>query len=268
LLPRKHQIKTLRFLNTELLGVAPEDRRAVFDVYCENSKKEPFIVEMQKAEQEYFKDRSVYYISWLIHQQGQKGKKWNYELKNVYFFGILDFVYEKNNPEPILIRDVSFKDQLGKEFYDKLKMTYIQMPVFNKTETELETRQDKWLYFLKNLPDLDQIPAIMKEKVFKKAFQTAELASMNNKEQFRYEHELNIYRTNYAVMETAKKQAKEQGFQKGREKGRKEGLKKGIKEGIKEGMTEVARSMKLKGLETALIVEITGISPNEIEQLE
>jgi predicted transposase/invertase (TIGR01784 family) len=276
LLPRKHQIKTLKFLNTEQLGVAPEDRRAVFDVYCENSKKEPFIVEMQKAEQEYFKDRSVYYISWLIRQQSQKGKKWNYELKNVYFFGILDFVYEKKNPNPVLIRDVSFKDQLGKEFYEKLKMTYIQMPLFNKAETELETRQDKWLYFLKNLPSLNQIPAIMKEKVFKKAFHTAEVASMDPKEQFRYEQDLNIYWTNFAVMDTAKKQGRRQGRRQGRQEGIKIGHKKGLEEGIVLGhaegetqkATDIARSMKQEGFKPAVIAKITGLSQEEIKLLD
>ena len=280
LLPKKHQIKTLKFLNPELLGVSPEERRAVFDVYCENAKKEPFVVEMQKAEQEYFKDRSVYYVSYLIRQQGQKGKKWNYELKNVYFIGILDFVYEKSNPNPVLIREVTPQDQFGKEFYDKLKMIYIQMPVFNKEESELKTRRDKWLYFLKNLPSLDQIPAILKEKVFKKAFYTAEVASMTDKDQVRYEHDLNIYWTNYAAMETAKKQGRRQGREEGRKEGRKEGIKQGLKEGIALGhakghaegviqkATDVARSMKQEGFKPAMIAKITGLSAKEIERLD
>ena len=79
LLPERHQIHTLEFRNPELLGPTSADRRAVFDIYCENNKGEQFIVEMQKAEQEFFKDRSVYYISYLIRQQGKKGKNWNYE---------------------------------------------------------------------------------------------------------------------------------------------------------------------------------------------
>ena len=133
-LPDKHQIKTLSFKNPDMLGVTESDRRAVFDVYCEAKSGEKFIVEMQKAEQEYFKDRSVYYIAHPIRSQGLKGK-WNYELKTVYFIGILDFVYDKSDPNPILIREVSLKDQHGKEFYEKLQMIYIQMPVFDKTES-------------------------------------------------------------------------------------------------------------------------------------
>ena len=60
LLPERHRIHTLEFHNPEQLGPAKTDRRAVFDIYCENNKGEQFIVEMQKAEQENFKDRSLY----------------------------------------------------------------------------------------------------------------------------------------------------------------------------------------------------------------
>ena len=49
------------------------DRRAVFDVYCENEKGEKFLVEMQRGEQQFFKDRSVYYATFPIREQSQRG---------------------------------------------------------------------------------------------------------------------------------------------------------------------------------------------------
>jgi len=254
-LPEKHQIKTLDFRDPEQLGETASDRRAVFDIYCENSKGEKFIVEMQKAEQANFKDRALYYVSHPIRAQGQKGK-WDFNLKTVYFIGILDFVYDKDDPNPLLIREVSLKDQNGKEFYDKLKMTYIQMPLFKKTESELESRRDKWLYFLKRLPDLEQIPAIMKERVFKKAFKTAELAAMPEGERERYEHNLHDYWTYLATLGTAE----EKGKAKGRAEGRAEGeTNKAI---------EIAQNMKQKGFDTATIAEMTGLPSDRIEQLD
>ncbi|MGL4943519.1 MAG: PD-(D/E)XK nuclease family transposase [Thermoguttaceae bacterium] len=59
LLPQRHQISTIKFRNPDVLGESVEDRRAVFNIYCENAERGPFIVEMQKAEQAHFKDRSV-----------------------------------------------------------------------------------------------------------------------------------------------------------------------------------------------------------------
>jgi predicted transposase/invertase (TIGR01784 family) len=258
LLPDKHQIKVLEFHNPELLGPASSDRRAIFDVYCENDKHEKFIVEMQKAEQENFKDRSLYYVTHPIRAQGKKGR-WDFNLKTVYFIGILDFIYDENEADPLLIREVSLKDQNGKEFYEKLKMTYIQMPLFTKTESELKTHRDKWLYFLKNLPDLEHIPAIMKEKVFKKAFRTAEFASMPTKEQERYEHDLHDYWTYLSSLRKAKKD--------GMAKGMVKGMTKGIAKGRAAEKIEIAQNMKKDGVDPNVIAQYTGLSPQEIERL-
>jgi predicted transposase/invertase (TIGR01784 family) len=206
---------------------------------------------MQKAEQENFKDRSLYYVAHPIRAQGKRGKKWKFNLKTVYFIGILDFVFDKDDPDPLFINEVSLKNQHGKEFYEKLKMLYIQMPLFKKKASELKNHRDKWLYFLKNLPDLKQIPSIMKEKVFKKAFKTAELAVMPEKERELYEENLHGYWTYLATIETAEN--------KGRAEGRAEG------ETTK--AVEIARNMKQKGFNTATIAEITGLAPEEIERL-
>ena len=255
LLPKKHRIKTLSFKNPDQLGATESDRRAVFDVYCEAKSGEKLIVEMQKAEQEYFKDRSVYYAAHPIRSQGQKGK-WNYELKTVYLIGILDFIYDINDPNPILIREVSLKDQHGKEFYEKLQMIYIQMPLFDKTESELEDRKDKWLYFLKNLPSLEHIPAILKEKVFQKAFLTAEIASMTEKDRDFYEQNLDDYRTYLATIETAEN------------KGIRKGIDIGRAEGEVQKTMDIARNMKKDGVDLSFITKYTGLSPDEISRLD
>ena len=61
LLFKEEVIKDVTYLNAEHLGTQEYDRRAVFDVYCENEKGEKFLVEMQRGEQQFFKDRSVFY---------------------------------------------------------------------------------------------------------------------------------------------------------------------------------------------------------------
>ncbi len=255
-LPEKHQIKTLEFQDKEQLGPSPSDRRSIFDIYCENDKQEKFIVEMQKAEESYFKDRSLFCVTHPIRAQGKKGK-WNFNLKTVYFIGILDFIYDKNDPEPLLIREVSLKDQNGKLFYDKLKMTYIQMPLFTKTESELVTRQEKWLYFLKNLPDLNHIPAILKkEKVFKKAFHTAELAAMPEQERDRYERDLHIYWSYLSTIEKATADGLALGEARGEARGE---AKKSA---------EIALNLKNEGLDPAVISRATGLSLAEIKRLK
>ena len=83
------EIEDIQYLNSENLGDGSGDRRSVFDVYCTTKDGSRFIVEIQKAEQAFFKDRSVYYATTPIRQQAPKGP-WNYHLENVYTVGILN----------------------------------------------------------------------------------------------------------------------------------------------------------------------------------
>ena len=137
------EILNLTYLKTEQLGTTEIDRKAIFDLYCENEKGEKFIVELQKTKQNFFKDRSVYYSTFPIRDQAKRAD-WNYELKAVYTIGILDFIFDADKDEPNKFRyDVKLIDKdTQKVFYDKLTFIYLEMPKFNKSEDELETRFD------------------------------------------------------------------------------------------------------------------------------
>lgn len=87
LLPQQHHIQDVSFKNNENIGNTQIDRKAVFDIYCQIESGERFIVEIQKAKQNFFKDRSVYYSTFPIQEQALKGD-WDYELSAVYTKGI------------------------------------------------------------------------------------------------------------------------------------------------------------------------------------
>ena len=96
LLPETSKIIDLSFKNTEFLGKTELDRKAVYDIYCENDKGEKFIVELQKAKQNYFRDRTIYYSTFPIQEQAEKGE-WNYKLKAVYCVGYLASYYSSRD---------------------------------------------------------------------------------------------------------------------------------------------------------------------------
>ncbi len=174
----KEVVKDLKYLNGEHLGQAVSDRKTVFDVYCENEKGEKFLIEMQKMDQEYFKDRSIFYSTFPIQEQAQQGK-WNFELKRIYTIGILNFVFEGND-EDYMHHEVKLVDiATQKVFFDKLTYIYLEMPKFRKTEQELVTLLDKWLYAIKNLSTLMERPVVLQEAVFKRLFEQAEIAAFN-----------------------------------------------------------------------------------------
>jgi predicted transposase/invertase (TIGR01784 family) len=98
LLPAHHQIAELSFKNPENLSDTIDERKAVFDIYCQSKTGERFIVEMRKAKMQFFKDRSLFYSTSAIREQGKKGV-WNFKLLPVYFIAILDFKYDEKEEE-------------------------------------------------------------------------------------------------------------------------------------------------------------------------
>jgi predicted transposase/invertase (TIGR01784 family) len=258
------EIKNLNYLSNEQLGRRIDDRKAIFDIYCENEKGEKFIVELQKAKQNYFKDRSIYYSNFPIQQQAEKGK-WDFQLKAVYTIGILDFVFDENKDDKkVFHHEVQlFDKQTHKIFYDKLTYVYLEMPKFTKTEDELETHFDKWLYILKNLEDLTKKPSKLQENIFNKLFEQAEIANYSDDEYAEYEESLKIYRDLKNTMDTA--------FDEGKAEGKSEGIAVGKAEGIEEGQKkksiEVAKAMKFKGYPIEDISEMTSLPIAEIANL-
>ncbi|MCA0426393.1 MAG: Rpn family recombination-promoting nuclease/putative transposase [Bacteroidetes bacterium] len=245
LLPLNDQIVDLTFKNNEQLGNTDLDRKAIYDIYCENQKGEKFIVELQKAKQNFFKERTIYYSTFPIREQAEKGE-WNYNLKAVYCIGILDFTFDdyENEPEKSeVMHTIKLKNQNGKTFYEKLTYIYLEMPNFSLGENQLKSRLDKWLYFIKNLEDFQSIPQIFSDEVFHQAFEKAELAKFGQAELASYENSLKVYRDLKGVIDTA------------------------FDEGKLEGKLEMARVMKAAGEPAEKIAKYTGLSMNELEKL-
>ena len=269
LLPEERRITDLSFKNTEQLGQTDSDRKAIYDIYCENEAGEKFIVELQKAKQNYFKERTIYYATFPIREQAEKGE-WDYQLKAVYCIGILDFTFDDRKSEPEkaeVVHTIRLKNQHGKVFYDKLTYVYLEMPNFRLPEDALKTRLDKWLYFIRHLEDLQTIPAMFKDKVFEQAFEKAELANFGAAELDSYEHSLKAYRDLKGAFDTAYGDGKVDGKTEGIIEGRIEGRIEGEIAGILKGKLEVAKVLKDTGATTEVIMNATGLSQSDIDKL-
>ncbi|OHD15303.1 MAG: hypothetical protein A2086_01530 [Spirochaetes bacterium GWD1_27_9] len=213
ILPEEHKIAELTFKPTEKLGNINSDRKAIYDIYCENKTGQKFIVEMQKAKLNFFKDRTVFYSTFPLQEQAEKGE-WDYNLKPVYCIALLDFKFDnKNNND--YINKIQLKNQYCEVFYDKLTYIFIEMPLFNKKEDELTTHFEKWLYFLKKLEDFNEIPNILNEPIFKKGFEVAKIANFNSDEMFDYQQSLKIYRDLKGVIDTSFQDGVKLGIEKG-----------------------------------------------------
>ena len=255
LLPPEYNIVGLEFRDKEMSSEIPEFRKAIFDLYCENERKDKFVIEMQKTSLEFFKDRVILYMTFPIRNQAPKGgvltvvkgdeKKvdWNFKLKPVYFIGILDFEFDDNDKDGEYVLEVEYKDQNNKVFYDKLKYFFVVMPRFNKAEKDLKTHKDKWIYFLKNLSSFEDIPAILNEPIFQKGFELAKIANYDAKQLFEYEQSYNDYLGFKASMD----------FQ--------------FDQGMEKGIFETAKNAIIEGLPNGIIKKITKLSEDQIDKI-
>ena len=244
----KHEqgrITELTYLKSDKLGSSEEDRKAVFDLYCQNERGEKFIVELQKAKQKFFKDRTVYYSTFPIREQAQRGSDWTFELKAVYTVAILDFVFDEDQNESNKFRyDVKLTDiETCQVFYNKLTFVYLEMPKFQKDVKELKTRFDKWMYVIRNLNKLDRIPDELREGIFERLFEVAEIAKFSSEEVQAYEDSLKSYRDLKNSLDTAREEA------------------------INERNREIVKLMHSENEPIEKIAKYTGLRKSEIEKI-
>ena len=214
-------------------------------------------------------------------EQAPKGSVWNFRLDHVYTIALLNFdIQDEAFDKDDINHDVGLLDKKTfKVFNDKLSFKYVEIAKFNKTEEALLTLYDKWLYVLKNLSRLDKRPQALKEKIFTKLFEEAEIAKFTPKELREYEDSLKAYRDVKNSIDTALEQGREQGRAEGIEQGIKQGRAEGMEQGIKQGRAEgieqglkagkigIAKKMLSLGMDISLIMKSTGLTKSEIESL-
>lgn len=134
-------------------------------------------------------------------------------------------------------------------FYDKLTFIYLEMAKFNKAEAELATHFDKWLYLLRNLNQFHQ------ERIFRKAFQIAEVSNLNKEEMNAYEADIKYRRDWKNAMDFAVKKAVEKAVEETRETT------------SRRKQLEIVQMHKNAGVATDIIAQSTGLTIDEINAL-
>ena len=268
-------VKKVEPRNPEWLPPSPRQRKVLIDVYCTDENGAHFIVEMQYAEQKFFKDRALYYDCMCVVQQGERGEAWKFEILPVVSIYLLNFVLHKDKPMDKYRTDVGITDLSSGEIYNpKVRDIFIELPKFNKFPTECVDDSELWLYLIKNMEDMD-VNAVYfpfaKDSKFTKFLQAGRLASYTKEELDQYLYALKIYRDSKNIYDTAVENSEKKGFEKGKQVGIKMGVDQGLKMGVNQGIYEekrrVAKQMKQQGLPIPTIAICSGLTEEEIEQL-
>lgn len=241
-------IKDVKYLNSENVGDVFTERKAIFDVYCENEQGEKFIVEMQNAYQTFFKDRSLFYSTFPIREQAPKGSDWNFCLKKVYVVALLNFkMSDEAFDASDTVHTIALMDtKTNKVFNAKLMFKYVEVGRFDKTDEELTSLSDKWMFVLKNLSRLNNRPSSLREKIFSRLFDAAAIARFTPIELREYEDSLKAYRDIKNSLDTAEA--------------------KGREEGINIANLAIAKRMLSDGMDMKLVLKYTGLTEKQIKK--
>ena len=250
LLKDERCIVDVKFLDKEQVRITDGDRSLIYDIYCKTETGEHIIVEMQNKYQPYFKQRSIYYLSRSVVEQGERGSEWNYDIKAVYLVAFLNFKISDISSE--FRTDVALMDMKRLTmFSDKVRLTYLQLPFFTKEADECENIFERIIFVLKNMDILQRMPWVAQDTVFKRLSDIAEVASLDKEERRQYDESLRHYRDTLVVMEGQ--------YLEGEAKGRAEGEKKKA--------LDIARNLKAMGLSIDDIARASGLTTDEVAAL-
>ena len=236
----------IRFLDKELLGDTVEDRSCIYGIYCTNEDGELFIVEMQNRRQHNFRERALYYLSRAVVRQGERGAAWMFDLKAVY--GVFFMNFRLDGLPDKLRTDVVLADRDSHDvFTDKMRYVFLQLPSFNKDESECETDFERWIYVLKNMEVLDRLPFKAKKAVFMKLEEIVDIASLSKEDRMKYDEAIKVYRDNLVTEAYARNE--------------------GRAEGRAEEKLDNARNLKQLGVSPDVISRALGLSIDKIDAL-
>ena len=235
-------------------------KETTLDVRAKTKEGTIFIIEMQVEKKAGFKKRVVYYSSKAYSNQIDTGENYP-KLNQVIFIGILNFsIFEgdKYLTKHLILNTATMRQELT-----DLEFNFIELPKFNKREDELIDVIEKWIYFIKNAPDLQFIPKSADFKEIVEAYEVADQFKWSKEELEVYDYWLMKEQDARGAVEQAKIDGEMKGLIKGIEKGRVEGLK----EGLEKGKSEIAKNLLKQGLDIKIIINATGLSKEEIEKL-
>jgi predicted transposase/invertase (TIGR01784 family) len=288
LLENDRKIVAVEILTPYQLPALRGGKVTIVDIRARDQNDKSYIVEMQVAEVEGFDKRVLYYASKSYSSQIDRGDLYE-KLNPVFFIGILDFMITQNLE--YISRHKIVDIQTGENVIADVEFTFIELPKFTKTVTDLRTIIDQWVYFIKNAENLDVIPDDVRDEGLKSAYEDAAKHNWTKMELEAYDYVLMREQDERGLFSLGMKRALKQGLEKGIQQGLEQGIKKGIEQGIQKGIEQgiqkgieqgiqkgmeqgiqlekekIARNLLAVGILTEIVAQSSGLSVEEIQRI-
>ena len=178
-----------------------------------------------------------------------------YQFVLVYVVCIMNFM-PKEHEVTKFRTDVALREKSSDSmFSDKLRFIYLSLPFFDKSEEECETGFEKWIYVLKYMEVLERLPFTAQKKIFDHLAKLADVRCLSSEEQEKYDESIKAADDYYGVLMSY--------YMNGID----EGVAKGEARGSHHKSLEIAKKMMAKGMDENTIMEITGLTQEEIRKL-
>ena len=246
-------IQEVQFLNTEQKRILKDKKENILDILCTDQAGNKYLIEVQVERAKEFGKRIVFYASKTYALQLGSTESYT-KLKPVVAIAVLDFILF---PEKKAYKSIHslIDEKTGEQDLKELRFVFIELDKFVKTEAELVTAEDKWIYFLKNIKEQDHIPAPLQEKVFKEACDEAQGMTWSEEEHAVYDYVLKKTMDTQAYIDNA----------------REEGLAKGQARGEILGRLEEKRILAQKlfaiGVSLDIIMKTTELTRDELKKI-
>ena len=252
-LKKEQQIESIEYLPAELVPVDPLHKDTIVDVRCKDIEGRQFVVEMQMAWTDAFKQRVLFNASKAYVSQAEMGYKYE-DLQPVYSLNLVNEIFEKDVKEYIHNYRI-VHDKHTNKVIEGLCFTFIELPKF-KPHTMKEKRMTiLWLRFLTEINDHTQeVPAeLLENPEISKALEEVKISAFTDEELMAYDKFWDRVSSEKTLME-------------GRyDEGLKQGMEVGKQAGLEEKALEIAKKMKAAGMDVETISKMTGVSKEEIE---
>ena len=244
-LKKEQQIESIEYLPAELVPVDPLHKDTIVDVRCKDIEGRQFVVEMQMAWTDAFKQRVLFNASKAYVSQAEMGYKYE-DLQPVYSLNLVNEIFEKDVKEYIHNYRI-VHDKHTNKVIEGLCFTFIELPKF-KPHTMKEKRMTiLWLRFLTEINDHTQeVPAeLLENPEISKALEEVKISAFTDEELRAYDKFWDRVSSEKTLME-----------------GR---YDEGKLAGEAEKAVEIAKKMKAAGMDVETISKMTGVSKEEIE---
>jgi predicted transposase/invertase (TIGR01784 family) len=244
-----HKIVELTFIPTEEVPDIGQGKRSLFDLKVQDQSGMWYVIEMQSRREPHYLKRIQYYGSHSYVSQLKNGERYP-SLLPVVVISVL-----KKSIFPTNIGVISYHRTLEDKTFEQhlfaLSYVFVELSKFTKSEGELQSVEDEWLYFLNSAQETKGAPASITDPYVLEAFEAMEKFNWN-------EAEYDAYVRARLLIET-EEATQEERFLEGQSVGLEKGVAIGIEKGREEGKLEIAKAMLTKGMDIQMVSDLTGL---------